>query len=96
MASITVRCDGDPDAGWTCHVSVREGDLDISTHDVHVRANELTRYAPGATEPDELVRASFAFLLERESPGMILGTFDLSDIARYFPEYDTEFPVRER
>jgi hypothetical protein len=96
MASISVRCDGDPDAGWTCHVTVRDGDLDISTHRVRVRAAELSRYAPGATAPDELVTASFAFLLERESPGAILRTFDLSDIARYFPEYDTEFPVRER
>jgi hypothetical protein len=90
MASISVRCDGDPDAGWTCHVSVRDGDLDISTHRVRVRAAEMRRYAPGATEPDELVTASFAFLLERESPGMILRTFDLSDIARYFPEYEPE------
>jgi hypothetical protein len=96
MTPITVRCDRDRDGGWTCHVTVRDGDLDISTHRVRVRPDELSRYAPGATEPDLLVTASFAFLLERESPGMILRTFDLSDIARYFPEYDTEFPVRER
>ena len=95
-SSISVRCDGGTDVGWACHVTVRDGAVDLSTHRVRVSPAELTRYAPGANEPDELVRASFAFLLERESPGSILRTFDLSDIARYFPEYDTEFPARER
>jgi len=42
------------------------------------------------------VKASFAFLLEREPPGSILHSFDLTEIARYFPEYDSEFPVRSR
>ena len=96
MASISVRCEGDADAGWTCHVTVHEGDLDISTHRVRVRPDELSRYAPGATEPDDLVTASLAFLLDRESPGAILRTFDLSDISRYFPEYDAEFPGPKR
>jgi hypothetical protein len=77
-------------------VTLREGGIEISTHRVRVWAADLSRYLPGATEPSELVKASFAFLLERESPEMILPTFDLSDIARYFPEYDIEFPVRER
>jgi hypothetical protein len=90
MPSISVRCDGDPDAGWTCHVTVREGDLDISTHGVRVRPAELSRYAPGAIEPDHLVKASFAFLLERESPETILRSFDLAEISRYFPEFDNK------
>jgi len=90
MASISVRCDGDRDAGWTCHVTVQEGDLDISTHRVLVHATDVARLAPGATDPGELVEASFAFLLERESPQMILRSFDLAEIGRYFPEYEQE------
>jgi hypothetical protein len=35
-----------------------------------------------------LVERSFAFLLEREPPGSILRSFDLLEIARYFPEYE--------
>ena len=77
-------------------MTLREGRLDVSTHNVRVRAADLSRLDPGATEPDELVKASFAFLLQRESPEMILRSFDLTDIARYFPEYDSEFPVRPR
>jgi hypothetical protein len=96
MASISVRCEGNPEEGWTCHVTLCDGGLDISTHRVRVRATDLSRFDPGATEPNELVKASFAFLLERESPGMILRSFDLTDIARYFPEYNREFPARPR
>ena len=51
MASISVRCDGHPDEGWMCHVTLREGGLDISTHRVRVWAADLSRFVPGATEP---------------------------------------------
>jgi hypothetical protein len=39
---------------------------------------------------EELVRASFAFLLDREPAGSVLPRFSLDAIARYFPEYPTE------
>ncbi len=39
---------------------------------------------------EELVRASFAFLLDREPAGSILPRFSLDVISRYFPEYSTE------
>ena len=35
----------------------------------------------------QLVEKSFEFLLERESNTSIMHSFDLSVIARYFPEY---------
>lgn len=40
---------------------------------------------------EDLVRRSFEFLLEREPAGSILASFELSVIARYFPEYDRAF-----
>jgi hypothetical protein len=43
---------------------------------------------------DDLVRASFGFLLEREPRESILRSFDLSAISRYFPEYERE--IRQR
>ena len=42
----------------------------------------------------DLVRESFAFLLEREPPTSILRHFSLDVIGRYFPEYPTE--IRKR
>ena len=40
------------------------------------------------------LRASFEFLLEREPPSSILAGFELSDIARYFPDYWDELARR--
>ena len=40
--------------------------------------------------PEELIRKSFEFLLEREPKESILSRFDLSVISRYFPEYERE------
>jgi hypothetical protein len=43
----------------------------------------------GATVPPEtLIAKSFEFLLAREPNTSILRRFDLSEIARYFPEYE--------
>ena len=94
MASIDVRCDGGRADGWLCSVILREGDREVSGHRVRVSAAELDRLAPGVGDPVRLVEASFEFLLERESPQMILRSFELPDIGRYFPEYETE--IRRR
>lgn len=39
---------------------------------------------------EELVRASFEFLLQRESPTSILRRFSLDQITTFFPEYLTQ------
>ena len=94
MAAIAVQCEGSRADGWTCSVTLREGGLEISKHHVRVWQSDLTRLAPHASDPATLVKLSFAFLLERESPQMILRSFELTDIARYFPEY--EATIRRR
>jgi hypothetical protein len=43
---------------------------------------------------DDLVRASFGFLLEREPATSILRHFSLNQIADYFPDYPSE--IRRR
>jgi hypothetical protein len=48
--------------------------------------SDIERYAPGAL-PEDLLEASFTFLLEREPKEAILGRFELPVIERYFPEY---------
>lgn len=69
------RCEVDVvDAGSTTH------------HVVEVSNAELARWGRGRA-PDELVRESFRFLLERESKESILREFKLSVIKRYFPDY---------
>jgi hypothetical protein len=95
MATIGVKCDGAPEGGWVCEVAVHEGEHEVSRHRVHVPAADLARLAPGAVAPEPLVEASFAFLLEREPPQSILRSFDLSDIGRYFPEYEDQIRHRK-
>ncbi len=65
-----------------------------TTHDVTVSPDDYTRLTNGKVEPEELVRRSFEFLLEREPKESILTRFDLSVIGRYFPEYEREIKRR--
>jgi hypothetical protein len=53
----------------------------------------FTRLSHGAS-PEDLVKTSFAFPLEREPKESILGEFDLEVIGRYFPEYEHELGRR--
>lgn len=41
-------------------------------------------------EPEDLIKKSFSFLLERESKDSILRKFNLWEINEYFPEYEEE------
>jgi hypothetical protein len=46
--------------------------------------------------PEELVRKSFEFLLEREPKESILSHFDITVISRYFPDYEEDIAQRMR
>ncbi len=75
------------DGGWVAAVRVQHGGAS-TRHRVTVREEDLRRY--GSDDPSELVRRSFAFLLEREPSTSILREFRITEIERYFPEYTTE------
>ena len=65
-----------------------------TTHDVTVSPGGYTKLAGDKIQPEELVRRSFEFLLEREPKESILARFDLSVISQYFPEYEREIKCR--
>jgi hypothetical protein len=74
-------------------VSIRSG---VATHHrVRVTQADVARFAEGRT-PEDLVRASFEFLLEREPNTSILPSFALPLIGHYFPEYEQEIRKRLR
>jgi hypothetical protein len=85
---VSVHCER-AGSGWTCHVTVG-GPGTPTQHDVAVSAADLQRLAPGADDPEDLVRRSFAFLLAREPGTSILRRFELPVIGHYFPEYEHE------
>lgn len=62
----------------------------ITSHTVTVPEGMLDELGCAGVAEAELVRQSFAFLLEREPPTSILRRFSLDVIGRYFPEYPTE------
>jgi hypothetical protein len=78
--------------GWDCMVTVRNGRE--TRHRVRVSRADLARLAPGASDPVNLVEASFAFLLEREPTESILRDFDVTVIGTYFPDYEREIGYR--
>ena len=92
MTDIGVDCE--PAAGgWSCTVRLSDG-ASATEHTVRVTASDMARLAPNATEPSDLIRRSFEFLLEREPKESILGRFELPVIERYFPEYPAEIAGR--
>jgi hypothetical protein len=93
MADISVITEPNG-SGWVCTVQVSEPNGQ-TRHRVNVTKadfEQLTAGKPAA--PEELVKKSFEFLLERESKNQILRQFDLPVISRYFPEYPTEIVKR--
>ncbi|HEY5252403.1 MAG TPA: hypothetical protein VIJ09_12110 [Acidimicrobiales bacterium] len=58
-----------------------------TTHTVRVPEGLPQALGWGSVPVDELVRASFTFLLAREPATSILRTFSLEQIGDYFPDY---------
>ena len=82
------------EGGWRC--TVRLGaDPEATEHSVEVDRATLDDLAPGAS-PEDLVRASFEFLLEREPRESIMRSFDLPIIGRFFADYPDEIHRRLR
>ncbi len=86
MAGITVTETASGGGGFEYEVVVKEGGSQTS-HKVRLGKEYYEVLTEGRTSPDVLVKKSFEFLLENEPKEAILGSFDLSVIERYFPEY---------
>jgi len=88
MADIDISCVTATD-GWLCKVTVTDRGSE-SRHSVTFTRADFQRLAASSEAPEGLVRRSMNFLLERESKESILNSFSLTDISRYFPEYERE------
>lgn len=80
--------EGDP---LRFRVVVRDGSGE-TRHDVTMSAETCTLLTAGAHEPERCIEAAFRFLLDREPKELILRKFDVTQIARYFPEFGREIP----
>jgi hypothetical protein len=94
VAQIDVRTTPEGE-GWAFQVTVSEGGGQTS-HRVTMGRNTYQQLTGEACPPDELVRKSFEFLLEREHKESILREFEITVISRYFPDYEREISKRIR
>ncbi len=89
MNAIEVRKvdDGDPLA---FDVILRDENSETK-HRVTLSRKDFERLCNGA-DAARLIEAAFRFLLDREPKESILTRFDVSVIARYFPEFEATLP----
>ena len=70
------------------HVRVTDDDGSATEHDVTMSSADHERLGTGYPAPESFIRACFVFLLAREPKESILRSFDVSQIATYFPEFE--------
>ena len=75
----------------TFAVTIREGTGE-TRHDVTFSDADHARLGGGTHTAEACMKAAFRFLLDREPKEAILRRFDLTVIARYFPEFERELP----
>lgn len=88
MAEIEVHRRGVEQFMSRFDVTVTEGSTS-TRHDVTLSGADYERLA-GGEKPEALVRRCFEFLLAREPKESILPSFDVSEIARHFREFERE------
>jgi len=94
MADIHIQTKTESD-GWVFTVDVKENGSQ-TTHTVTMNREDYQRLTGNACLPEECVRKSFEFLLEREPKESILREFDITKIGYYFPEFENELTKRIR
>ena len=72
------------------HYQVHLVSSTTTSHKVTVQPDYAQKLTAGTISTVDLIHQSFEFLLAREPNTSILPSFDLSVIARYFPEYERE------
>lgn len=66
---------------------------DESWHHVTMSPEDHARLGQNRHSPEDVIRAAFRFLLDREPQDAILGRFDVDVIPTYFPEFEEELPA---
>lgn len=85
MIEVTQTGSDDP---MTFAVTVNEEGGE-TRHAVTLARADYQRLSAGAA-PDRVIDAAFRFLLDREPKEAILAAFDITVIARYFPEFERQ------
>jgi hypothetical protein len=93
ISVVTLPPSDDNSSSWRYRVEITESDGSGSetTHQVTMSKDYYMRLTErGRIIPEEFIKKSFEFLLDRESRDSILQQFNIAQINDYFPEYETE------
>jgi hypothetical protein len=88
MIQVRLTAERDP---ITFDVVVSEGKGE-TRHHVTMSRELCERLTAGKHTPERCLEAAFRFLLDREPKESILRRFDVTEISRYFPEFEREMP----
>jgi hypothetical protein len=88
MIEVRRTAEGEP---FEFEVVVREGKGE-TRHRVTMSRATCERLTGGRHTAERCLEAAFRFLLDREPKESILARFDVTVIARYFPEFERELP----
>jgi len=88
MIQVRLTAERDP---LTLDVVVSEGKGE-TRHHVTMSRELCERLTAGKQTPERCLEAAFRFLLDREPKESILRRFDVTEISRYFPEFEREMP----
>lgn len=83
MAEVTINERVTSEEGWRFDVTTSTG----TEHTVMLGEDYYRQLTDGEITPEQLIRESFAFLLDNEPANAILSEFDLRTIEDYFPAY---------
>lgn len=86
MATIEIKVTDSNTDSFKFRVEVTENDSK-TVHKVEMNRLDYDNLSDGKISPEEFIKRSFEFLLEREPKESILSSFNISVISRYFPEY---------
>ena len=88
MIQVRLTAERDP---FLFDVVVSEGKGE-TRHHVTMSREMCERLTAGKHTPERCLEAAFRFLLDREPKESILRRFDVTEISRYFPEFEREMP----
>lgn len=86
MIEVEQTNEGDP---LEFRVTVTEGGS-RTRHTVTMRHATYEHLSGGRVDPGACVRGAFEFLLDHEPKESILSSFDITVIAKYFPDFERQ------
>lgn len=91
MQTVTIQDKKRTASGWRFQVRlISDEDTAESEYTVRLAEDYYRKLTGNDIDPNDLIRKSFHYLLEREPASSIMHEFNLSDISTYFPNYESE------